>query len=297
MEEQKKRDIRDIVAENIRRLIKETPGATQTSLAEALGARQPNISRKISVHAKDSFSLDQLQEAADYFGVSVRDLVTDTKNRTMPNTLAAAAKALFDADSVLNFDIQTEEGRPVLRPKFNGLDSYIIALSSMKQVSETGAGSESALMDKFLDTVTEELKEKKTDLYSYTGIQRQRRRCIDLLQNIIQQCYKDVDRNMQKYAETPEADLNSAANEADQIISHGLRIIRTFFPPEDIAGISIYLDYAAQKDGAVFAEEVLKEIPENDLPGEISGQEPKFVIQWLRKWIDRISKETRKAAR
>lgn len=67
----------DLLQENIRELLKKHD-LTQSELAEIAGMSQGNLSKALNPDEKKQFTLEQLYRIAQYFGVSIDELVGNT---------------------------------------------------------------------------------------------------------------------------------------------------------------------------------------------------------------------------
>lgn len=80
----------DILRKNIRSLM-ESRGTTQAELAESIGMSQPNLSKALKPDDKKRFTLDQVFQISQYFGVSIDEL---TGNKVAEQVATSPRSAL-----------------------------------------------------------------------------------------------------------------------------------------------------------------------------------------------------------
>lgn len=80
----------DLLQENIRELLKKHD-LTQSELAEIAGMSQGNLSKALNPDEKKQFTLEQLYRIAQYFGVSIDELV----GNTVPAEITAGPRSVL----------------------------------------------------------------------------------------------------------------------------------------------------------------------------------------------------------
>ena len=96
----------NIIKENVLMLMKAN-NITQTTLAEAIGMQQSAISKALNKNNSSSFTISQIVNIANYFCVSLDNLlgVKPQKKNYNDVTLADVLEKLFELDDMLEFDI------------------------------------------------------------------------------------------------------------------------------------------------------------------------------------------------
>lgn len=101
----------DRLKENVNRLMKER-GLTQSVLAKELGMTQPNLNKCLS-QKNDSrcFTLEQVCNLADYFEVTVDELLDRPKNKTQfsNSDICHVLATLISSNQVVHFNHKVEE--------------------------------------------------------------------------------------------------------------------------------------------------------------------------------------------
>lgn len=101
----------DILKRNINGLLK-NKGITQQQLAEALGMSQSNVSKALSEKDKKCFTVEQIFEIADYFGVTIDWLMgfeTAQKMATGPRAIAAFIATLLESGTLKSTPVKIDE--------------------------------------------------------------------------------------------------------------------------------------------------------------------------------------------
>lgn len=97
---------RDILIRNISALL-ENKKVSQKKLGEILGMSQPNISKDLSPNDKKCFTLEQVVNIANYFGVSVDSLVGNDVSVSAKHSPRSIAK--FLSDVLLSGDAKSKD--------------------------------------------------------------------------------------------------------------------------------------------------------------------------------------------
>ena len=123
-----------ILKKNIRNLIEEK-GISQKSLAESIGMSQPNMNKRLSMSSDTNrFTLDQVSLIADYFDVSVDDLLGREIKPKLSGVqeICAFIVELFETHQI-RYNI-FEKNETSLMPNYKSVNEYPSLESTPKKV-------------------------------------------------------------------------------------------------------------------------------------------------------------------